>query len=385
MTTSKTPAAYRILILSPIAVVEAKHAFFTLDLWARDLQAQVQFAAVDLLCPITKTGYQGAALDASIKVHSLEAVGAGELSRLVSNADVVQLPGHAGWRASHLARRLLRIARQANKIVIVGISSNRARTAWLNSRNKVIGAIKYLDVRISQIWLAFRSDGVFVVGEGLKKLFARYNSNLFVNTASWINLSDIAVKRGGEPETLTLCMASRMEKMKGMHIGLAAVKLAQMKQLNLRLVVIGDGPEEQNLRHLVSDWNLDSITTFQPTIEYPQPFLKVLGTTDAVLITNLNDEQPRLIFDALSQGCLPICPETEAYRNFGLDSRLFYKQGSSEGLSHAIDTLCDPRLRKKLRTEMTHIAAKFTIDEMHRRRALWIAETINGRIPSSRS
>jgi hypothetical protein len=40
-----------------------------------------------------------------------------------------------------------------------------------------------------------------------------------------------------------------MEKMKGMHIGVAAVRRAQMKQLSVRLVVIGDGPEEQNIRH----------------------------------------------------------------------------------------------------------------------------------------
>jgi glycosyltransferase involved in cell wall biosynthesis len=383
--TSDTPAFYRLLILSPINVVEAEESFYTLDLWARDLQAQARFAAVDLLCPITKTGYRGAALDADIRVHALDAVSADELSRLVSDVDVVQLPGHAGWRESRLARLLLRIARQSNKSVILGISSNRARTAWLNSRNKVAGAVRYLDVRISQIWLAFRSNGVFVVGEGLRKLFARYNSNLFVNTASWINLPDIAEKASGESETLTLCMASRMERMKGMHIGLAAVKLAQMKQLNLRLVVIGDGPEEQNLRRLVSDWNLVSITTFQPTVGYPQPFLKVLGTTDAVLITNLNDEQPRLIFDALSQGCLPICPDTKAYRSFGLDGRLFYKQGSAEGLSRTIGMLCDPTTRRKLRAHMPDVAAKFTIDEMHRQRALWIARTISGRITSSRS
>jgi hypothetical protein len=111
----------------------------------------------------------------------------------------------------------------------------------------------------------------------------------------------------------------------------------------------------------------------------------VLGTTDAVLITNLNDEQPRLIFDALSQGCLPICPDTKAYRSFGLDSRLFYKQGSSEGLSRAIEILCDPALGQKLRAHTPDIAAKFTIDEMHRQRALWSARTIGGRITSHRS
>ena len=374
--TADAKAPYNILILSPIAIFEANGVFFAMDLWARDLEAQARVAGVDLLCPVAKSAAQGTALDPAVRVHSSDAVTDNELIRLVSNVDVVQLPGNAGWRDSGLSRRLVRIAKKLGKRVVLGVSSNRARTAWLNARNGFVGAIKYIDVRTSQVWLSVRSDGVFVVGEGLRELFAKYNSNVFVGTASWIRQSEIAPLRRRGLDTFTLCMASRIEKMKGMHIGVAAVELARTKCRSLRLLIIGEGPEKQNLRQQVAGSDLASITTFKSPVSYPQPFLAVLAETDVVLMTNLNDEQPRLIFDAISQGCLPICPDTKAYRSFGLDDHLFYRQGDAVDLSRVIKSLCDIELREKLCGFLPSIAARYTIDEMHRNRSLWIAKTL---------
>lgn len=367
--------SYRILILSPIVVFEQDGAFFTLDLWARDLDVQSRVATVHLLCPITQSPSAGSKLNSAINVHSNKA-GDHDLRELVTQVDVVQLPGNSGWRDSHLARRLLHIAKRAGKTVVLGVSSNRARTAWLNSRNKLVGALKYIDVRTSQSFLARRSDGVFVVGEGLRGLFAKYNPNVFVGIASWITASDLAPSRAVGSATLKLCMASRIEKMKGMHVGVAAVALTKSKDKDLSLVIIGEGPEKEHIQRQIAEEGLAAITTFQPAVTYPQPFLGMLGTMDVVLLTNMNDEQPRLIFDALSQGCLPLCPDAAAYRGLGLDDRLFYRQGDSADLHRAIELLCDLSLRQELRSGMLEIASQFTIDEMHRQRSVWISETV---------
>ena len=114
----------------------------------------------------------------------------------------------------------------------------------------------------------------------------------------------------------------------------------------------------------------------QRTVSYPEPFLSILNGMDLVLLTNLSDEQPRLVFDALSQGCIPVCPATPAYRNLGLDERVFYQQGSAEDLSRAILRLSDMGVRRQLQEQMSAAATRFTIETMHRKRAEWLLQII---------
>lgn len=228
--------------------------------------------------------------------------------------------------------------------------------------------------------MAARSDGVFVVGEGLRTLFERVNSNVHVGIASWIGQDDIVRSEPESSEFLRLCMASRIELMKGMHIGVAAMELVHKRHRNLRLLIMGEGPERDNIKRQVERAGLGAVTTFRPTVAYPQPFLGLLRRNDIVLLTNLSDEQPRLIFDAISQGCLPICPYNKAYRSLGLDEQLFYKQGDAESLAYAIEALFDPAMHQRLREQMLKSAERFTLESMHRERALWIAKTMRGRL-----
>ena len=171
-----------------------------------------------------------------------------------------------------------------------------------------------------------------------------------------------------------------MEKMKGMHIGISAFGQAKQRGSDLHLTIIGAGPEQENLKQQVHDMGLGPVTTFRPTVAYPRPFLDLLNMMDAILLTNLNDEQPRLIFDALSQGCLPICPDRPAYRDLGLDDRLFYRQGSVGDLSRVIEALSSPTLRLKLSAQLGKLARKFTIQTMHEARAEWIMSLLKGKV-----
>ena len=376
--------SYKILILMPIPVFEENGAFYSMDLWARDINTQATLTTVDLVCPVLGKPTEGpvAKLDPKIKVHSDICTDA-ELARIVARVDVVQL-GTSGWLRSRLTRRLLKIAKKTKTTVITGISSDRAKSEWLNASNKVKGALRYLDVWTCRSWIAFRSDGVFVVGHGLSKLFSRLNSNVHTGIASWIQESDIAPMRNeGMSQILNLCMASRMEKMKGMHVGVAAVNLVRRHQLDLRLLIIGDGPEEEKISQQIFEAGLISFTTFKSTVSYPQPFLNILRSIDIVLLTNLSTEQPRLIFDALSQGCLPLCPDIAAYRDLGLDDRLFYRQGEAVDLCRAIEDLYNPTVRKNLHVVLSNATRKFTIEAMHEERAKWVVTLLRHRVAHS--
>ena len=386
-----SPTRYKLLILSPIPVLEHSDGLFTLDLWARDLEGQLGWAHTTLLCPLRKlkTDQPKAALKKlppELVIYSCETLAEDPLAELVSATDVIQIPGNAGWRGSGYARRLLKAGRRANKIVVVGVSSNRARTAWLNRSGRGVlqaakGLLDYVDIRLAQSWLALRSDGVIAVGKGVARLFRHFNRNIHVSTASWIKLSDVRPDvRAISSEPLRLCIASRLERMKGIHVGISAVAhLVHMDNLKLRLIIIGDGPELSKLQQQASDAALSDFISFRPSESYPQPFLNSLTSMDFLLLTNLNDEQPRVLFDAISRGCVPICPDTPTYRQFGLDSRLFYKQGNAQGLARAIETVAESRAQESVRKSLPLIAGNFTIDSMHHKRATWISSLICSR------
>jgi len=372
---------YDILILSPVPACESDGVFRTIDLWARDLEAQCAISTVHLICPV-QSGETGAVINSDIKIHRQDALSDNDLTSIVSQVDVVQL-ANSGWRTSAAARRLLKIARRLRRVVILGVSSNRAKSAWLNSTNRLRGALSYLDVRTAQAWFAFRADGVFVVGSGLQDLFKHFNKNIYVGIASWIRDADIAPPWTSHSGPLRVCMAARLEKMKGMHVGASAIAFARSSQPDIRLSIIGDGPERHNIERQVRDLDLLAVTTFQSTVSYPQPFLEFLRQTDLVLLTNLSDEQPRLVFDALSQGCIPICPDTPAYRCLGLDSAIFYKQGDAAELSRAIKRLADPTLRAELSATMRPLLSRFTIEHMHIHRAEWVSTFIRQKTKES--
>jgi hypothetical protein len=372
------------LIVSPITVFTDGASFSTTDLWARDINTQATLASICLICPVeTITPVNAQPLDPGIQVISPSGLRDDDLKRAIDKADIIQIPGNAGWRASRLGLRVLRIAKRIRKPVVLGVSSNRAKTAWLNASNKLIGALRYLDVRSCQSWQALRSDGVLVVGEGLRSLFKHLNRNVYVGTASWINVSDIRPhQENAGSDALRLCMASRLEKMKGVPVGLDAVKRAS-RQVKLHLTILGDGPEKKSIERQVADLQMTPFTTMQRTVSYPEPFLGILNSMDLVLLTNLSDEQPRLVFDALSQGCIPVCPQTPAFRDLGLDARIFYQQGSAEDLASAILRLSDPGVRRELQQHMPVAAARFTIEAMHRERAKWLSRLVKRQPESS--
>ncbi len=377
--------SYRLALLSEIPLVEREGRLWTLDLWVKDLQAQADVVrAVTLISPVLRDAPPGWALlpvPEGIKTVRLPATTA-TIAAEVRACDVVQVPGNSAWEDAGRSRALARLARRAGKPVVLGISSDRATTHVVNARGKSVlhrmrARLRSFSVKLSQRYLARRSGGTFVVGEGLRRLVASASSNIFVGTASWIHAGDI-VPRGGErgqAAFVKLCVAARLERMKGIHLALEAMA-AQRDAAPRRLLIAGQGPEEAALRAQVESLGLQDTVEFVGTFAYPGPFLEFLRSQDIVVLTNLNDEQPRLVFDALSQGCLIVCPDSLPYRALGIPERLLYKRGDAralaEALTHAAASLGDAALRD----ELDGMARDATIESMHERRRDWVIRTL---------
>jgi glycosyltransferase involved in cell wall biosynthesis len=368
----------KVLVLSTIPVRRSGDIYETDGRWGMDIGCQAEFHSIALICPVQQCTDPGmAVLRSDIEVVPVDEA---DLRALVDQTDIVQLPGNFGWRQSRIVRQLSRLARDRGKPVFLGISSDRAKTAWMNRKRGLLGIAKGLlcwaDVRSSQWFLARRSTGVFVVGHGIARL-ARPNPNVHVGTASWISARDIFKRPSSRKLPISICCASRLEAMKGVEVGVYAVGELASVCLRLRFDIVGEGPEREELEAIAERAGIRLFTRFIGQLDYPDEFLSYLRSVDFVLLTNLNDEQPRLIFDAISQGCLPICPNSAPYLALGLDRRLLYDRGRPEMAAAALLRLIRMREeeRREIEVSLRTLAREFTLEAMHRRRADWMRNT----------
>ena len=369
---------FRVLVSAPIPAIRQGSQWLTLDLWARDVNAQAQVADVTIVCDSVET-MPGTMMPLDPRIAVVPAVSGtiseATLREQIAAADFTQITGQAGWRAAALSRRILRLAKQQGKPVFLGISSNRARTNIINAQGKSLqhrlrARARSLDVAMTQRWLARRSAGVFVVGEGLRKLIAPVARTIHVGVASWIEQADIAPPRPRRSDPARVCMAGRLEAMKGFHIGIAAFVQAGPERF-AGLTIIGEGAERDRLATQAAAAGLGAFR-MMGGVPYPEGFFAFLDAQDIVLMTNLNDEQPRLIFDAISRGCIPLCPDTPPYRSLGLDPRILYAQGSAEALAERLRALADRDLRVALSESIAELARTYTVSAMHRARLAWM-------------
>ncbi len=385
--------SYRLGLLSEIELLHRDGAYWTFDLWAKDLEAQVE--AIDgltLFSPVLEQPRSNwgplVPLPASIRVVELgreRKVMADEIARV----DVVQIPGNQPWLKAGRSRTFLRLAHARRKPVVLGLSSDRARTQLINAAGHGLRKLRawgrYAGIRLSQDWLASRADGVFVVGEGLRKRAESRNERVLVSTASWIRAETMAQhappRAGAEAGTVRLCVAARLEPMKGMHVALDALALLVREDpsFDVALDIAGVGPDEARLKALVDELGLQARVRFVGALAYPEPFFQLLRDEDVVLFTNLNDEQPRLIFDAISQGRLIVCPGSLPYRALGIPPELLYERGDARALADCILRASARRADPALHAELKSIARGATIENMHAVRRDWISATVLGR------
>lgn len=395
--------AYKLLIVSSIPVYQINGQFHTLDLWVKDLEKQIECVKkLSLVCPVNiKPAHTTENL--TDLPESITLIGKGSLTSstdydaLTSNHDVIQFGINQPIWDTKVEQNFLKAARRNNTCVISALSSNRAKTLLLNAKSKGIlryikTLITYTGLNIAISYFTKNCDGVFVVGEGLRELVNPKQKNLHVGTASWIGREDflstheLANKADqlASRERLKLCVATRLEPMKGVHLSLDALATIKTRlgDHSPELLILGEGDELDNLKAQSARSGLDHLVTFGGMRAYPDDFFKTIREYDLILLTNLNDEQPRLIFDALSQGLIPICPDSLPFKALNLEHEVYFSRGDALSLAETIMNISTANNKKDLLKKLVDHSKNFTIDAMHEKRANWVHETLSLRSKS---
>ncbi|MCP5055839.1 MAG: glycosyltransferase [bacterium] len=232
--------------------------------------------------------------------------------------------------------------------------------------------------------LARVADRVFLTGHGLREMLGTVETDVYVGTASWITRDDIIddPRRTADDGSVSLCAAARLEPMKGIHLVIDAVRWlrdrAQLEAPGVTLEIFGEGAEREALAERAESLGVFDAVHFGGTYAYPGPFYEAIRRHDIQLITNLNVEQPRIVFDAISQGVVPFCSNSVRYRKLGVPTRVLYPTGESESLAQIVQSLLTSKARAEVMPALRELARQNTLESMHERRAQWVQNVLDG-------
>jgi glycosyltransferase involved in cell wall biosynthesis len=200
----------------------------------------------------------------------------------------------------------------------------------------------------------------------------------YVTPATWIDESIIRSDAQadqdwrGKSETVSFLFAGRLVTDKGVRTLLDAIaKIAN--DLPASITIIGDGPLANECKDFAArnGSRLTKVALLQP-VPYGTPFYDLLRRFDAVIVPSISDEQPRLIFDAFSQGIPVIGSNTGGISEViddGLNGKLF-RAGDASDLARLLRWAC--KERNKLRSmglAALTTSRQFTHRSMHERRS----------------
>ncbi len=384
----KQMTSYKSVKVSLIPVENRRGVYFTDPLRATDLNACVeQRLGLRLISQVEKESrlllHQ---VDERVKFTDLIGLTDTDLEDIASEHDLIELPGNFGWSKSSLSRRLMKKARSKGKICIIGASSNRAKTTIVNAKSKgLVGrkeaTIRATGIRQTQIYSARNVDGLRLVRNGLMPLAKSQAKEIFFETASWILKKVCELCRDYNIEKLKVSFISRLEPMKGDEIGIRVASAFILPDREVSVSVAGDNPERQKCERLADDFGSCTHSTFLGKVAHPDGLFDLVRTSDVVTLTNLNDEQPWLIFDAVSRGVFPVGPDTEAYAGLGIDERLLHGQGDPDSLRDALLRVLavTHQKRRNLSQSLRSVLEEYTIENMHKKRDEWYKSLINKR------
>lgn len=107
----------------------------------------------------------------------------------------------------------------------------------------------------------------------------------------------------GKKYDLVFC--SRLEKNKGIFNLIEAIKIAKRQKLDIKLLIIGSGPEKKNLEVRIKDWGLKENVIFSGWLETVRDVALAYNSAKIFVNPSFNEGGPRVVLEAMACG-LPV-------------------------------------------------------------------------------
>ncbi|OVE80040.1 hypothetical protein BVY02_01585 [bacterium J17] len=146
-------------------------------------------------------------------------------------------------------------------------------------------------------------------------------------------------------ETAVCIAVGRLVPIKRLDIAIRAIHQLKERNISCNLQLVGSGPEEQNLRALVSKLSLEKEVSF---LGFQTDALEIMNKANCLLITSDSEGIPSVLLEALSLNLPVVCtavggiPEVA---NLLKDYPIFlYGAGDVDGIASGIDKFCSGKV-----------------------------------------
>jgi glycosyltransferase involved in cell wall biosynthesis len=311
---------------------------------------------------------------------------ASALWRAIASTDIVHSgilgwPYPLGWLANPMA--LLR-----GKPLMIVVESATWRPTGAKEDSRWRRRLRAVVTEALARWsVNHASISFFTQPSYRQSLLTRDGRPGFVLPASWIDEDDLLDEAAAARSWQTKQAAGRRARMlfagrlipeKGVEILLQAVELLRQDGCEVDIDIIGEGGLRERCLTAASAAGRPRVRLLDP-LPYGPAFFELLRDYHAVLVPNLGDEQPRIVFDAFSQAVPVIGADTDGLRPHVLPGRTgwLFGRGDAHALSRRIAEAASSRpALQRLGLSALENAGTFTHQRMHGERRRFLAEQL---------
>jgi glycosyltransferase involved in cell wall biosynthesis len=242
-----------------------------------------------------------------------------KLWKAVGEADIVHTgiadwPIPAGWLLTPIAR-----LRRKFYLIIVESAFWRVDPGVPKPLKSRIRA--YIVERVNR-WCVNNTDlALFTQDQYRRTLLTQAPERGHIINASWIDeqaiLSDAEAteiwqqKRSAFSGELRILFAGRLVSSKGVRVLLAAMKSLSTAGVPIQLDILGQGDLLAECEQASQQIQPPAQIRLLKTVAYGSVFFNLLRTYQAIVVPSVSDEQPRVVYDAYSQG-IPVLASNTA-------------------------------------------------------------------------
>jgi glycosyltransferase involved in cell wall biosynthesis len=316
------------------------------------------------------------------------------LANLVPNAltalqatrgsDIIQSEG-AGWAAPNtFLLTLLRPFLKSKRVIVI------ESMFWRVEKGAASGMRRRIE-HILHDWFLRRAvaaaDVRIFTHAGYRDYFLSPDAHALINPASWIDGGDVidaeflrARHKSRAAGPLRALFAARWIPEKGVATLKSAIELLAAENQSLEVTFMGEGPLAEEIHSLAATPRGAVTVRIAPPASYGRAFFDAIGAYDVMLVPTLSSEQPRVIFDAFSQGVPVIASATPGNLSIvDAETALTFPPGEAHALAKSlIEAARDLNRIQAMGERALHHAAAATHEAMHRVRSHYVAQRLYG-------
>jgi len=297
------------------------------------------------VCCIKDTGVMASRISSSVKIDCLNK-GEGNSVRFIfqlaryikeKKPDIVHL--HSLGALLEVAIALSFFSRSTFVVTCHGHLSHYSKNGFKRMLRRLIEIPAFLSV-----------DRIVTVSEELKKIFPRFVSNKVTTIYNGVHVEVKTTDDASNQDVINLIYAGRLAKVKNLGTVIHAIKLIEDQlTVTLRFQIFGGGPEEENLKCLVSDLRVKSEINFIGYVDDVRSYYKnghifiLPSEYEGISIALLEAMAEALAVIVTNVGGNPEVVEQEI-------SGIIFEYNDISGLADAIEKLAyNDNLRDQLR------------------------------------